>query len=110
MELNEFLEKITNIGTCEEASERLTMLSELSEGVTNLYNDYDLRQTTIDTLNETLKNKDEKMSKLQEANMDLFLRVNAQTSKAEQTKVTTGIEQPEDNKLKFEDLFKEGGK
>lgn len=114
MDKETFLSKITEIGTCEDNSTRLSMLAEVSEEVSKVYDDLATNETnyktTIDTLNETIKNKDEKMTKLQEANMDLFLRVNAQKSKEQQTQDNTGIKDPDVNKLKFEDLFKEGGK
>lgn len=109
MDKETFLSKITEIGKCEDSSERLTMLAEVSDEISKVYDDVQNKQTSIDTLNETIKNKDEKMSKLQEANMDLFLRVNAGKTLQQQKEDSTGIKEPEVNKRKFEDLFKEGG-
>jgi hypothetical protein len=102
-----FLSKISEIGTCEDEVERRSLLTTLSDEVSQVFDDYNTRQETIDSLNETIEKNKTDMDKLRETNMSLFLRVTE--NKPQDNSGSTGIQDPEPNKRKFEDLFKEGG-
>lgn len=107
MDKDTFLSKITEIGTCENQAERNSLLTSLSDEVSKVFDDFTVANTTIDTLNETINKNKEDISALQRYNMDLFKKIGTEKPGAEQTKDSTGIEQPEsNNKRKFEDLFK----
>lgn len=108
MDKEELLSNLSKIGTTEDEVERRTLITGITENINTLYDDYDLRQTTIDTLNNQITENKEKIQKLQEANMDFYLKLNAQKSPAQQNEGSTGIKDPEPNKRKFEDLFKGG--
>ena len=101
MQKQEFLDKITEIGTCEDDVKRRELLTALSE---ECEKDYD----NISSLSETNKNLLDDNEKLRSANMQLFLRVGESKSKGEKLKDETGIE-PEKETRKFEDLFNEKG-
>lgn len=107
MDKDTFLSKIQEIGTCEDDVTRRSLLLEVTDGIKEVY-DKELEHTsTIDSLNNTITNKDKDIERLREDNMKLFLRIGEQKSPEEITKDSTGIEQkPESNKRKFEDLFK----
>lgn len=109
MDKDTFLSKIQEIGTCEDDAQRRSILAEVSDEVSKVYDDVASNLATIETLNTTITKNKEDMEKLREANMSLFLRVGETKSKVEQQKGSTGVD-PEPNKRKFEDLFKEGGK
>lgn len=96
---DEFLQKITEIGTCEDEVERRELLTSLSEGVSE---DYDnLAKLSED--NKTLADANES---LRDANMKLFLRVGESKTKEETQGISTSIE---DNKRSFSSLFDEKG-
>lgn len=107
MDKDTFLSKIGEIGTCEDDVQRRTLLTEISDEVSKVYDEYKTRQDTIDSLNETIEKNKTDMDKLRETNMSLFLRVTE--NKPQDNSGSTGIQDPEPNKRKFEDLFKEGG-
>ncbi|MBO7241788.1 MAG: hypothetical protein J6U90_04985 [Methanobrevibacter sp.] len=98
MEKQEFLDKITAIGTCEDDVERRTLLSELQESVSA---DYDSMADL------TAKNTDltAEIKKVKEHNMDLFLQV---TSNNKELPPDAEKDEPEE-KLSFDDLFDEKG-
>lgn len=101
MDKNEFLEKIKEIGTVEDDVERRTMLTDLTESITNIF----------DTNNELMeKNKqfEEDNEKLRSANMQLFLRVGANKSDNEIQADQTGVEADKEPR-KFENLFDDKG-
>lgn len=102
MEINEVLEAINNIGTCEDAVERRTLLDNLRNGVQP---DYD----KIAELEEANKQLSEKNDKLSKANMDLFLQIPSKKSEEnnDNNVGNQGTEEP--TKLKYEDLFNEKG-
>ena len=101
MEKQEFLNKITEIGTCDDDVKRRELLAELSEEAGK---DYD-NIATLTASNKTLTDANET---LRVANMKLFLRVGADTN-GDDGKCGNGNAGGEDNKLKFEDLFNEKG-
>lgn len=93
-----FLERIKEIGTCEDDVKRREILSDVSTEIEKIYDDYDLLKTSNDKYikdNETLR----------EANMKLFLKV-GETKKINETPT---FNEPPKDKLKFEDLFNEKG-
>lgn len=106
MEREELLARITEIGTCEDDVQRRTMLTEVSDAISEVYDREVEHNTTIESLNATITKNTEKIQALQEANMDFYLKLNAQKTNGQIQKASTGIE-PEANKRKFEDLFKE---
>ena len=111
MDKDTFLSKITEIGTCEDDVTRRTILAEISDAVSQVYDDNQTHQETINTLNNTINENNEKINKLNEANMGLYLRVTEQKSQSQVQQNSTGIREPgEDKKLTFEALFEKGGK
>lgn len=106
MTKDEFLEKIKEIGTCEDDVSRRTLLAEMTDSISKVYDDMDANSSTINTLNETISKNNEDMEKLREANMSLFLRLGSNKSSSEVLEDTTGIKTDEKPKRKFEDLFK----
>lgn len=110
MDKKTFLDTITQLGTITDDVERRTILTNLSDEVSKVYDEKDSLNTTITSLNEKLTKTSEDLTKAQKANMDLFLRVGTQKSGAEINSSSTGVkDEPEKDKRKFEDLFKEEG-
>lgn len=94
----EFLNKIKEIGTCEDEAQRRALLAEMSDEVSK---DYD----EIETLKQANAQQTEDMESLRAANMSLFLRLGADKAQEE----TGAEENNNEEKLKFEDLFDEKG-
>lgn len=96
MDKAQFIEMIQNIGTCEDDAQRRTMLTDLQDDVTQIF----------DT-NEKLTNDNETMrgdiTRLQNDNMKLFLKVTADDKEPDD-----GPKEPKE-KRKFEDLFNDKG-
>ena len=88
--------KIKEIGTCEDETQRRELLTQLEEAVSS---DYD-RLTELETTNETLNSDNES---LRSANMKLFLRVGDHKAGG-----TDPIEEPKE-KREFKNLFNEKG-
>ena len=109
MDKETMIQTIQNIGACEDLSERLVMLTSLQDELVKVYDSNETDKTTIDTLNKTLEEKETNIDKLQKANMDLFLRLGVDVTEQEKLKNSTGEQPDEDNRRRFEDLFKEGG-
>ena len=108
MDRDSFMAKIQEIGTCEDATDRISLLTALTDEVGKIYDNVDSLNATITSLNETTAKDKEQIDKLQQANMDLFKRVGLNKTPEEISQNATGIEQ-EPVKRKYEDLFKEGG-
>jgi regulator of replication initiation timing len=102
MEKQEFIDAITQIGTCEDETQRREMLAQLSESAQK---DYDTL-STLTASNEQLTKDNET---LRDANMKLFLRVGSPKSEEERKKDETGIDNPPPTKREFADLFNEKG-
>lgn len=68
MDKNEVIQKIQDIGTCDNQDDRLAMLTELQDEVSKVYDN-------VDSLNTTLTETKEKLTKAQETNMDFFKRL-----------------------------------
>ena len=94
------INKITEIGTCNDDAIRRELLATFQE---DLCKDYD-EHTSIREANVQLTSDNEA---LRSANMKLFLRVGEQKS-AEEIAKEKGFEEP-DKKLEFKDLFDEKG-
>lgn len=98
MKKAEFIQAIQNIGQVEDIAQIRTQLAELQN---NVCADYDERDNAIverdafKTDNETLRN----------ANMKLFLQVGNQNPKNDDKDKTP----PDENNLKYEDLFDDKG-
>jgi hypothetical protein len=94
---DELLNKLTNIGTSQDEAERRTLLTEITEDLTSVYDS-----------NETLTKANAKFEadnkKLQEHNMKLFLKI------SDQTKPVPKVEKQEKQEnLKYENLFNDKG-
>ena len=79
---DELLEKLTNIGTSQDEAERRTLLTEITDDLTSVYDS-----------NETLTQANAKFEadnkKLQEHNMKLFLKLSDQTKPVPKTEEQT---------------------
>lgn len=106
MDKDTFLSKITEIGTETDDVKRRSLLTEISDSVSSMYDNESTLNTTIDSLNASLTKANESLQKAQETNMQLFLRVNAQKSEQGVSDDLTGVEK-EPERLSYEDLFKE---
>jgi predicted nuclease with TOPRIM domain len=109
MDKESFIDAIQSIGLCEDAVERRTLLTNLQDEVTKVYDEMETDKTTINTLNETINSKDGEISALQKANMDYFTRLSSQKSETQKLQDSTGIKPEEVKTKKFEDLFNEKG-
>lgn len=109
MDKETMIQTIQNIGTCEDVTDRLTMLTNLQDELVKVYDSSETDKTTIETLNNTLQEKEKSIDKLQQANMDLFLRLGVDVTEQEKLKNSTGEQPDEENRRRFEDLFDEKG-
>lgn len=102
MDKETFLEKVKEIGTIEDDVQRRTLLTELTDGVSDIFDS-----------NITLKEENEKYiednEKLRSANMQLFLRVGADKTESEIKNNQIGETEQEKEPRKFEDLFDNKG-
>lgn len=95
MTRDEVFAALTQIGTCEDDVQRRTLLTNVTNELTNVYDSNEsLTQSnnTYQTQNEALRS----------ANLELFLQV-GNKGKPEH------IDEPEVKEMKFEDLFNEKG-
>lgn len=102
MTREEFLQKLTDIGTSEDDVDRRTLITEITDEVNNLYDNND----SLTNLNNKYIDENEK---LKNANMKLFLQVSGNNdNKIDDNKNENdeGEKQPR----KFEDLFNEKGR
>jgi len=102
MEKQDFLNRLAEIGTCDDDVQRRELLSQLGEEASK---DYD-NITTLTESNEALTNANET---LREANMKMFLRMGADKTPDEESKDKTGVGGKEKEKRNFNDLFNEKG-
>lgn len=95
MNEQELLDQITQIGTCEDAAARRQMLTDLGASVKGVFG-------TLSTVTAERQALEENNKKLQEYNMQLFLRVGSpQQQKPQEDKPA--------EKLTYENLFDENG-
>ena len=106
MDKDTFLQRIKDIGSTEDTTDRISKLTSLSDEMTELFDSVDSLNSQIESLTQTNTKDKEHIEKLQKANMDLFLRVGEQKSSE---KEDTAGGNPDGHKRKFEDLFKKGG-
>lgn len=96
MTREEMLAKLSEIGTCADDAQRRAMITEVTDGVNGIFD-------SNDTLTQANTKYEADNKKLQEYNMQLFLKVGGQTKKPdEDTK-------PPEEPLKYENLFNEKG-
>lgn len=96
MTREELLQTLTNIGTSEDAGDRRNLLASVTDEVNALF-------TANENLTSANTKYDEDIKKLQEYNMQLFLRVGGQTKQKEEEP------QKQTEELKYENLFNEKG-
>lgn len=99
MNKTDFISRIQAIGTCEDDSQRRTLLSDLQS---DCESDYD-RLENLETENAQLETDKEELRK---ANMRLFLKT---TETQPQANTNSGSEGDNDEPLKYENLFDEKG-
>lgn len=103
MDKQGFLDKLKAIGTSEDEVERRTMISELTDEVTRVYDENS-------TLTESNKSYLEDNEKLRSANMQLFLRVGENKTPEQINEDKTGVkDNPTPEPRKFENLFNDKG-
>lgn len=102
MDKNEFLEAIKQIGTEADDVQRRTMLTELSDKISGIFD-------SNTELMEKNKSFEEDNEKLRSANMQLFLRVGANKTEEEIQKNQVGESEVDKEPRKFENLFDENG-
>lgn len=103
MDKQEFLDTLTRIGTCEDETERRTMLASLNSEASTLFDNH----ATLTSENESLKTANEQ---IRAANMELFLQVGAKKTEQQRLHDQTGHDKDEpEQPMKYEDLFDEKG-
>lgn len=105
MDKNTFLQRITEIGGAEDETERLSMLTKLSDDMGEVFDSIDGLNTQISSFNEKETQYKEHIDGLQKFNMDLFKRLGVQQTPAQQ-KASAGIKEPDETKIEFDDIFK----
>lgn len=103
MDKQQYLDTLTEIGTCEDATRRRELLANLHTESSTLFDN----NAALTTANKTLTDDNEN---LRSANMKLFLQVGSNKTDEQRKKDTTGVVETPDKKLTYEDLFKDGGK
>ncbi len=100
MDKETFLNKIKEIGTTEDEVQRRTLLTELNDDASSIFDE-----------NETLKTENGQVKEYNETllveNRKLFMRVSSDKEEGQGEEGNQG--NAEDEKLKFEDLFDEKG-
>ena len=93
MNRDDLLNAINQIGTCEDDNARRTMLTTLTENVGKVFDEVDLLKQGTESLQNTIKTKDEELQTAQKYNMELFLKVQDQTKNDNSTlERETGIQ------------------
>lgn len=110
MDKTKFIEVITQIGTIEDDVERRTLLTNLSDEVSKVFDEKDSLNTMIASLQDEVKTTSDKLTKAQAENYNLFKRIGTQKTSAEINNNSTGLQEDKPKeKRKFEDLFKKEG-
>ena len=102
MDKQGFLDKLKAIGLSEDDVERRTMLSELEDEVTRVYDE----NSNLTKSNQSVLEDNEK---LRSANMQLFLRVGENKTPEQVNLDTTGVKDEVHEPRRFENLFDEKG-
>ncbi len=95
MTREELMQALTELGTMDDGAERRNHLTTISDEVKAIF-------VSNETLTASNTKLGEDNKKLQEYNMQLFLRVGGQQKQPEEQK-------PKEDNLKYEDLFNEKG-
>lgn len=109
MDKETFLQTITQIGTITDDVERRTLLTNLSDEISKVFDSQDALNTTITSLQEQLDTTSDKLTKAQAENYNLFKRIGTQKTSAEIDASSTGVKDEVKPKRSFDDLFKEEG-
>ena len=97
-----FLDKIQEIGTCEDEVKRRSLLAELNADASSVFDENE----NFKKANEELKNNN---NELMAENMKLFRRIGFDKDPKEVNADSTGVKPSDNQKTKFEDLFDEKG-
>lgn len=107
MNKEELLNSITEIGKCEDITERLSLLTNLHDNVDKLYNDLDIEKQGNEKLKEELETRTKELNTAQEYNMQMYLRLGESKKDSEVQKEETGVKPEEKVEHKsFEELSK----
>lgn len=107
MDKQNLLDRIKEIGSCEDSVERLTKLTNLQEEVSKVFDDKTELETKVQTLTDSITKKDEEIQKANKYAMDMFLKVGEQKSEEQVQAEKRGIEQEEKKEYKsYKDLAK----
>lgn len=105
MDKTKFLEKILEIGSVDDDAKRRSLLTELSDDVSKVFDEKDNLSTINEKLTKDVEDYKENEKKLNEYNMSLWQRVNSQKTEVEAQEVSTGIKKEEEEKLRsFEEI------
>lgn len=96
MDRQEIINRLTEIGTCENEADRRVMLADLETDLNDVFDN-------VDTLTENVRTLTEDNKTLTDANTKLFLKMGENRNPDE------GGEEPPKEKRKFENLFDENG-
>lgn len=102
---DEFMAKVQEIGTCEDDVQRKTLLTELSTGVSGIFDDND-------TLAKSNKQYEQDNEILRKANMEFWLKSTGNPNAGANDGDGADDQDPEDDKdekLDFKDLFNDKG-
>jgi uncharacterized protein YoxC len=105
MDKNTFIERIKDIGSTEDVTERLSKLTSLSDEMNEVFDSVDNLNTQITSFTEKETEYKDHIDRLQKFNMDLYKRLGVEQTPAQQ-KASTGIKEPEEAKIEFDDIFK----
>lgn len=108
MDKETFLNKVKEIGSLENDVERRNKLSELSDEVSKVYDNNELLNTTISSLNESLTKTNKDLEDAQKANMKLWLKVGEQKTENEVNEGNLGIKKQEPKTYKSYDELAQG--
>ena len=96
MTREELMQKLTELGTVEDDAQRRLIITEVSDEIKGVYD-------SNETLTASKSKYEDDIKKLQEYNMQLFLKVGSPQKAKEKE-----VEEPEQT-LKYENLFNEKG-
>lgn len=102
MDKQQYLDTLTEIGTCEDETRRRDLLASLHTESATLFDN----NAALTTANKNLTTDNEN---LRSANMKLFLQVGSRKTDGQRKEDTTGVKEQPESKLKYEDLFNENG-
>lgn len=107
MNREDLLNSITTIGTCEDENERRSLLTSLTDNVGKVFDEVDLLKKGTETLQETLKTRENELMTAQKYNMEMFLKLDSQRKESEVMSAETGIkEEPKKEYKSYSELAK----